>query len=272
MSADKPKSDLHVREIAFHDAWARSTDLDSRAVKACFEAPTAMENHFIVREMGPLVGKHILDVGSGLGESSVYFALQGARVTTTDISPEMVSTALDLGKRYGVELEGIVSSGEDLHVPSEAYDIVYVANTIHHVADRAALLDQIRRALNPGGRFFSIDPIAYNPAIQVYRALATEVRTPDETPLRAADVRLVKKYFANVRHREFWCLTLALFFKYYLIDRVHPNEDRYWKRILRETPETLRWWLPLRAVDSVLTRLPLLRWLCWNIVIWGEKR
>jgi hypothetical protein len=59
--------------------------------------------------------------------------------------------------------------------------------------------------------------------------------------------------------------------KYYAVDRVHPNQDRYWKRILRETPESLRWWTPLRAIDSALTRLPLMRWLAWNMVMWGEK-
>ena len=64
---------------------------------------------------------------------------------------------------------------------------------------------------------------------------------------------------------------LLLFVKYYLKDRVHPNDDRYWKRILHETPATLRWWMPLRALDRVLTRIPGLRWLSWNVVMWGEK-
>src|SRR5262249_1046550 len=59
--------------------------------------------------------------------------------------------------------------------------------------------------------------------------------------------------------------------KYYLLDRVHPNGDRYWKRILREKPEQLGWWTPLRAVDSVLTRVPGVRWLAWNTVMWGRQ-
>ena len=62
-----------------------------------------------------------------------------------------------------------------------------------------------------------------------------------------------------------------LFIKYYLVDLVHPDQDRYWKRILRETPRSLWWWMPLRALDSVLTRLPLVRYLSWNIVMWGSK-
>jgi hypothetical protein len=129
----------------------------------------------------------------------------------------------------------------------------------------------MHRALKPGGMFISYDPIAYNPLINVYRRMATAVRTPDESPLTLADLKLARKYFSNVRHREFWISTLLLFVKYYLIDRVHPNQDRYWKRILRETPERLWWWMPLRSLDSMLTRIPLVRWLAWNVVIWGRK-
>jgi len=264
-------SEVHKREMQFHDAWARSADLDSEAVRACFEAPTAVENRFILRMMGPLKDKRVLDIGSGLGESTVYFALQGAHVTTVDISPEMVASTLRLAEKHGVEVEGVVSSAEQLNVPAGSYDLAYIANSIHHVDDRARLFEQIRSALKPGGRFFSIDPIEYNPAVQVYRRMATEVRTPDERPLRIADLRLVRRYFVNVGCRHFWILSLSLFFKYYLIDRIHPNAARYWKRILLETPETLWWWLPLRSADELLTRIPLLKWLAWNIVMWGER-
>jgi ubiquinone/menaquinone biosynthesis C-methylase UbiE len=261
----------HQRETAFHDGWAASTRLDDVLVCECFEAPTALENKFILAQMGDLRGKTLLDIGAGLGESSVYFALRGAIVTTVDISPQMVETALALGKKFGVELQGMVSSGESLNVPEETYDLIYVANTIHHVQDRDQLFRQMQRALKPGGRFFSYDPLAYNPAINVYRRMATDVRTPDESPLTVADVRLAKKYFTNVQHREFWISSLLLFVKYYVKDRLHPNDDRYWKRILRETPSGLRWWMPLRSLDRILTRLPLVRWLSWNIVMWGQK-
>jgi SAM-dependent methyltransferase len=262
---------LHDREAAFHDAWASDTKLSDILVRECFEAPTAMENQFILQRMGDLRGKQLLDIGAGLGESSVYFALQGADVTTVDISPQMVETALKLGARFGVKLQGLVSGGEALNLPEAAYDIIYIANTIHHVQDRALLFEQMHRALKPGGRFFSYDPLAYNPAINIYRRMASEVRTPDESPLTTADLRMAKKYFHNVGHREFWVSSLLLFVKYYLRDHVNPNADRYWKRILRETPETLRWWMPLRTLDKFLARIPLMRWLAWNMVMWGEK-
>jgi SAM-dependent methyltransferase len=261
----------HQREAAFHDAWASSTDLGDVLVRECFEAPTAVENQFILSQMGSLSGKRLLDIGAGLGEASVYFALQGAVVTVVDISPQMVATALDLGKKFGVELQGIVSGAENLSLPTGTYDIVYAANTIHHVPNRSSLFEQVSLALKPGGLFFSYDPLAYNPLINIYRRMATEVRTADEAPLTKADIKLARAYFNQIQHREFWISTLVLFVKYYLIDHIHPNKDRYWKRILRETPETLGWWKPLRLLDNVLTRIPLLRWMAWNVVIWGQK-
>jgi hypothetical protein len=69
----------------------------------------------------------------------------------------------------------------------------------------------------------------------------------------------------------FWMTTLALFAKYFLIDRVHPNQDRYWKRILTESRRSLWWWRPLLALDSLLTRVPGARWWSWNVVLWGRK-
>jgi hypothetical protein len=86
-----------------------------------------------------------------------------------------------------------------------------------------------------------------------------------------ADLNLAKQFFTHVQHREFWLSALFLFLKYYLVDGVHPNQDRYWKRILSETRESLWWWKPFRAFDAGLTRVPLLRWLAWNMVMWGEK-
>jgi SAM-dependent methyltransferase len=259
------------REAAFHDAWAKSTPLEDVLVRECFEAPTALENRFILERIGDLRGKKLLDIGVGLGESSVYFALRGAEVTAIDISPLMIEKVVRLGQRYGVNVEGRVSDGEDLNAPADTYDFVYLANTIHHVQNRAELFEQMSRALKPGGFFFSYDPIAYNPVINVYRRMATGVRTPDESPLTVADLKLAQKCFSNVGHREFWLSALLLFVKYYLKDRVHPNADRYWKRILRETPESLWWWVPLRSLDRILTRIPGLRWLAWNVVMWGEK-
>jgi SAM-dependent methyltransferase len=267
----RDSSVVHANESKFHDRWALETALDRIAVREAFEAPTALENQAILELMGDLRGKRLLDIGAGLGESSVYFALLGAQVTAVDLSPGMVECAVALGKLHGVQIQGVSQSGENLDVPENHFDIVYIANTIHHVTDKKQLFQQIHRALKSGGHFFSCDPLAYNPVIDIYRKMATQVRTEDEAPLSFEDVHVAEEYFENVQHREFWILTLSLFLKYYLIDRIHPNSDRYWKRMLDETPQSLWWWRPLQKVDQLLTRLPLVRRLAWNMVMWGDK-
>jgi SAM-dependent methyltransferase len=184
----------------------------------------------------------------------------------------MIEKAKEVGRFHGVTVEGRASVGEELPVGDSEYDIVYTANTIHHVTNRRAMFSEMRRVLKPGGRFYSIDPIAYNPAINLYRRMATEVRTPDEAPLGLRDVALAREYFSDVRCRMFWIATLALFGKYFLLDRVHPNADRYWKRILKENPSSLWWWRPLLWADEYLTRIPGIRWLAWNVVVTGRKQ
>jgi CTP:molybdopterin cytidylyltransferase MocA/predicted O-methyltransferase YrrM len=260
------------RERRFHDGWASATAAPQVRVRAAFEAITAPENRFILRTMGELPGRRLLDLGSGLGEAAVYFALRGARVTATDISPEMCALAAETARRHGVEVETIAAPVERLDVPEGSFDLVYGANLLHHVADVDRTLGAVRRALRPGGRCFFWDPLAYNPAIDVYRRIATAVRTADEHPLDFSVLSLFRKHFTGVRHREFWLTTLLLFAKYYLVDRVHPNADRYWKRILDEDPARIGWWFsPLQRADDLLLRLPLVRRLAWNTVIWAER-
>ncbi len=262
----------HDRERRFHDEWALQTASPDVRVRAAFEAITALENRFILRQMGDLRGCRILDLGSGLGETAVYFALRGARVTATDISPEMCALCVETARRHGVEVEAIVTPAEQLNVSPGTFDIVFGANMLHHVTDIDTTLGAVRRALRPGGRCFFWDPLAYNPVINVYRWMASEVRTPDEHPLTFQTLDVFRRHFVEVRHREFWLATLALFLKYYFVNGIHPNAGRYWKLILDETPERIGWWFrPLQRLDELLLRFPLVRRLAWNTVIWAQR-
>jgi SAM-dependent methyltransferase len=266
-------SSRELRERAFHDEWAEHTPLTEIRVLAAFENITAQENRFILSRMGNLKGMRILDIGAGLGESAVYFALQGARVTANDISPAMLDRCVALGSSHGVSIATLQGSASDEFDFGESqFDIAYGANVLHHIGSIPPFLKAVKRALAPGGRFFFFDPLTYNPAIKVYRRLAADVRTEDERPLRFSDLNYFRALFTEVHHREFWLTTLFIFFKYFLFDRVDPNADRYWKRILKEDPDRIgRWFEPLQRLDQVLLRLPPLQFLAWNMVIWGRK-
>jgi ubiquinone/menaquinone biosynthesis C-methylase UbiE len=267
----KDRKILLRNEADFHDKWALGTDLGDVNVHASFESPTAFDQRFALEQLQPLEGKRILDVGSGLGESATYFALQGAKVTAADISPEQIELAKRVAQHHGTSIEGVVCSGDSLNLEDDSFDLVYAANVYHHVADRETFLKEMQRVLVSGGTCVFLDPLAYNPIINIYRRIATEVRTEDESPLKKEDIQRFTEYFHDAKHREFWLLAQLLFVKYFIFDRVHPNEDRYWKRILKEKDKDLWWWKPLRDIDNILLNIPLVNYFAWNTVLWGTK-
>jgi len=262
----------HVRERQFHDEWATTIDPAEVPVVETFTASTYPEARWLLMQMGDLRGRRVLELGSGAGEGAVYFALQGAHVMATDLSPGMLDVVDRVSAIHGVVVERKVCSAEDLSAfPDSSFDLVYAANTLHHV-DAARCLNEVRRVLKKGGKGCFWDPVAYNPAIKIYRRMATEVRTEDEHPIRRADMKLFRERFRKIERRFFWLSTLLIFVKFYLVDRVHPNEDRYWKRILTRETELRRLYLRLERIDRVLLRmLPFLGWWCWNVAVVVEK-
>jgi 2-polyprenyl-3-methyl-5-hydroxy-6-metoxy-1,4-benzoquinol methylase len=260
-------------EAEFHDDWAEQTDVGLIDVDTLFRPASGPENVQILKWMGDLKGKRVLEVGCGLGEASVYFAKQGAIVTAVDISAGMLEATRKLAKRYGVLVRTIQISANDMSaIQDGAYDYVYAANLLHHV-NIASFLDHLQRKLRPGGSAFFWDPVLYNPVIQVYRRMAAAVRTPDEHPLTRSDLAYIRTRFAKVETRFFWYSALVIFIMYFLVNRLHPGESRYWKRI-HEDASRVGWWLTwLHKVDRVLFAwIPGIKWLSWNMVIRAETK
>ena len=264
--------ELHDKESEFHDHWAQTSELSNIRVAEFWTAPTAIENQFILSQLPlDLHGFKVLDIGAGLGESSIMFAKKGAEVTAIDLSPQMSEFSKKLAIHHGVEIETLTCPAESIPLEKAEWDIIYTANTIHHLGDKDSFLHKVRSLLKPGGIFISWDPVKYNPVIAIYRLMATQVRTEDESPLGVKDLGQIKSYFPNAKSSHFWLFAQSLFLKYFLINRIHPNQSRYWKKIYEETPESLGWWMPLKKLDDLLLKLPIVRWLSWNIVVIATK-
>lgn len=257
-----------AKERAFHDAWADSEGIENIDIQASNESCTAPEMRYITQRLGDIQGKRLLDVGCGLGEASVYFALLGAEVTSLDLSQGMLDATCRLAQSNGTRVIPHVSAAEDLQLPADAkFDIIYTGNLLHHV-EIDQTLSRIKHHLAPGGVLVTWDPLAYNPAINVYRAIATDVRTPDEHPLKWRDIQLFRKHFEAVETRYFWLTTLVIFLLMALVQRRNPNKERFWKVVVQEG-EKWRWlYSPLEKLDRLLLLVfPPLRLLCWNVVV-----
>lgn len=255
-------------ERQFHDDWANSEQVEKIDVRASNEVCTAPEMRYITQRLGNLQGKRLLDVGCGLGEASVYFALQGADVTSSDLSQGMLDATTRLATANGVSVKQHVASAEDLQLPADAkFDVIYAGNLLHHVNVEETIM-RVKPHLAPDGVFVSWDPLAYNPAINVYRAMATEVRTPDEHPLKWSDIQVFRKHFGKVETRYFWFTTLIIFVIMAMAQRRNPNKERFWKVVVEEGNKWAWLYRPLEFMDKLLLAvIPPMRLLCWNVVI-----
>lgn len=255
------------REAEFHDRWAAEIDPSDTLVDEAFTAVTAMENDYVRNVFGDVRGKRLLDYGCGASEAGVFFAKHGASVVGVDVSEGMLRAAERLAAHHGVTIETRQVTGPQIPAEEGEFDLVYGNGVLHHInLDEA--IPELARVTNRMATGCFVEPLSYNPAIEVYRRLAKTVRTADEHPLSFRSIQRFRSHFLHVEHREFWLLSLVVFAKFFLWDRVHPARERYWKKIYTDAPRIESWFRHLRAADEfVLGWLGPLRYLCWNTVI-----
>lgn len=255
------------KEAHFHDQWAQEVDVEQLLVDETFTAPTAVENQHILERFGNLTGLRVLDYGCGMAEGGVYLAKRGAQVVAMDVSPRMLEGAQRLAKFHGVEIQTRQVTSDRIPADAREFDRIYGNGVLHHVPLDTAL-PELARVLRPTGLACFLEPLPYNPIINVYRKLAKEVRTEDEKPISFAQIESFRDYFQRVTHQEFWLTSLAVFLKFYLWDRVDPNQERYWKKIFTDADRVAPLFRPLNAIDRKLMRLvPPLGHLCWSTVV-----
>ena len=116
-----------------------------------YKFPWIMER--IEREAAILEGKHLLEVGCGMGYDSLELLKRGVRVTATDLTP----SAVELTRRH-FQIEGVqaedVRTANVLDLPYEdgSFDAVWANGVLHATGDTARAIRETHRVLRRGGR------------------------------------------------------------------------------------------------------------------------
>jgi SAM-dependent methyltransferase len=201
----------HEVEEEFHDAKAVEGVNDFYNFGA-LEIPDA----FAVSALGDVRGKLLLDIGCGDGANCVRFAKAGASVTGIDISGEMVELTKKTAALEGVgeKVYAVRMSGEELQFPDASFDLIYGHSILHHLNLEVASRD-LQRILRPGGIAVFVEPLNYNPVLNLFRRLTPQRRTPTEKPLTFRQVEDLARAFSSSVHREFHLFSLCAFIWYY---------------------------------------------------------
>jgi len=111
-------------------------------------------------------------------------------------------------------------------------------------------MSEVSRVLvSSKGRAFFIEPLGYNPAINLFRFLTPNMRTEDERPLRRRDVRLIERYFEDVQVYYYYLFALGA---------IPFRKTRLFRPMLRF----------LEGLDRAVFRLiPWSKWYAWQVLL-----
>jgi len=103
----------------------------------------------------------MLDIATGAGHTALAFAPKLAKVTASDITPEMLQQARKLAKERG--LSNVVTAqapADDLPFPDTSFNLVTCRLAAHHFPDPGKFVDEAARVLIPGGSFALVDNVS----------------------------------------------------------------------------------------------------------------
>jgi SAM-dependent methyltransferase len=171
---------------------------------------------FDLLRLGP--GQKVLEVACGSGGMTCAMARHsGATCVGVDINLHGIQAAQQRAERDGLSSVAsfqVVDAGRHLPFPDESFDAIFCNDSINHLPDRAAVLQDWYRILRPGGRALFTDPIVVtgqlsNEEIRVRSSIGFFLFTPlghnehllETTGFTVRDVRDITDAVASVSLR-----------------------------------------------------------------------
>jgi SAM-dependent methyltransferase len=128
-----------------------------RAMWASGDYPTMVETFLLplgprlVDACGITSGMRVLDVAAGTGNASIPAAARGARVTASDLTPELLDAGRARAEAQGLELEWVPADAEALPFEDESYDVVMSSIGVMFAPHHQEAADELVRVCRPGG-------------------------------------------------------------------------------------------------------------------------
>lgn len=137
-------------------------------------------------------GEQVLDVACGVGYGTRYLSDAGNHVIGVEIDGGSITYAQ---KRYSKSGDPIfiLSDAMTLGLNSDQFDVVCSFETIEHMRDVAAFLNEVKRVLKPSGLFIVSTPMVSESNISPDNPFHCQEWNPTDFRL------LLSKYFSDVK-------------------------------------------------------------------------
>jgi SAM-dependent methyltransferase len=105
----------------------------------------------LVEACGIKEGMRVLDVAAGTGNASIPAAQTGARVTASDLTPELLEAGRSRPEAAGLDIEWVTADAEDLPFEDESFDVVMSSIGVMFAPHHQAAADELVRVCRRGG-------------------------------------------------------------------------------------------------------------------------
>jgi ubiquinone/menaquinone biosynthesis C-methylase UbiE len=191
----------------------------------------------------------LLEYGCGNASLGFDVAPIAEQVTGIDISEVAISQAQRIaGVKQLNNCTFVVDNAESMRQADASVDVLAGSGIVHHL-DIPRSMKEVRRVLRKGGIAIFAEPLGHNPIVNWYRNRTPELRTPDEHPLLARDIKQMAEGFAHCKVTYFGIVAPLLGL---LSSKTNPK-----------SPITKLVW----ALDRLVCRIPFVNRLAWFSVI-----
>ena len=202
-------------EREFFDSNATETGRKLRPIDplalARYGAPfprKRFNKEFRFRVLEDLRGKKILDLGCGEGTNSILLAKLGAQVVGIDISSESIKVAENRAKLDGVQAatQFLCAPIETVDIATESFDMIWGDAILHYLlVDLEMVMSRLLSWAKPGALMLFAEPVNLNNTLRRLRFLVpvTTDATPDERPLEAREIEIIRRYLSDLQIRHF---------------------------------------------------------------------
>ena len=204
---------------------------------------------YVLKKIGNLEGKRILELGTGTGGTATLLAKKGASVVGIDLLPFRLDDAKDRVKHHAVSdsVNFSIMDATHLAFPDNTFDYV-ISKSVLVFTDHILTAKECYRVLKPGGKAIFIENMQHHPAVRLYRKFFLKY-SRELHYFSLSDIEAITVEFDGMEHKEFHLFSLIALF---------------WQKII-SIPIFYKWSLQiLQFVDRILLRVfPFLIRICW---------
>jgi phosphoethanolamine N-methyltransferase len=144
-------------EVEYHDSMMKMLEM---IWGEGFMSPGGTENVDFMVEGLDIRGRHVLDIGCGMGGPDCHLSEHyGAHVTGVDLEAQLIENARHRAENRGLQsqCEFVLVEPGPLPFPDSHFDLIISAGAFTQTPDKTGMFAECYRVLRPGGSMSNFD-------------------------------------------------------------------------------------------------------------------